>query len=92
MHVFSADLSNSNLSNSNLRWDRSTTGKALNMENMAVNVTLWKYDGPFPRWFSYKADAVTWCRLCGYNPKHLVLDENPPELELVHGSVYRKQE
>ena len=53
---------------------------------------MWKYDGPFPRWFADKDYAVTWCKMCGYSPNHLEFDENPPTLELVHGSVYRKQE
>jgi hypothetical protein len=43
-----------------------------------------------PRWFDAPDYAVTWCRMCGYDPRRLTDDPNPPALRRVHGGVYER--
>jgi hypothetical protein len=43
-----------------------------------------------PRWFDSRDYAITWCRMCGYDPRHLADDPNPPALRRVHGGVYER--
>ena len=56
-----------------------------------------RYDSPAgspadSRWFTDPDYAVIWCRSCGFDPRNLVDDKNPPKLERVHGYVFKKKE
>jgi hypothetical protein len=50
-----------------------------------------RYDTPAgSRWFDDPEYAITWCRMCGYNPRDLVDDDNPPPLRRVHSGVFAR--
>lgn len=45
-----------------------------------------------PRWFTSRAYAETWCRMCSCDPRDLVPDPDPPALRRIHGDVWRRVE
>ena len=50
-----------------------------------------RYDTPAgSRWFTSRAYALTWCRMCGFDPRDLVTDPAPPALRRVHGDVFER--
>jgi hypothetical protein len=52
---------------------------------------MYRYDtAAGSRWFTSRAYAESWCRMCGYNPRDLVTDPAPPALRRVHGDVFER--